>query len=68
MRKFSTDVRKDVNVKQVAAVDPTLRLFVPVKQATHQKTMRPGKTTKDHKSGAHKRRLENQFKRAMELG
>ena len=64
MRKFSSDVRKDVQVKQAPQENPGVRLFVPVAPAKYPKVMRPGKTAKDHRSGAHKRRLENQLKRA----
>ncbi len=65
MRKFKEDVRTDIKTKNPPKA--TVVGFVPIKfDAKKHKTMRPGKTAKDHKSGAHRRRLENQFKRAIE--
>jgi hypothetical protein len=64
MRKFKEDVREAI--KPYNPPTPTVVSFVPIKfDAKKHKVMRPGKTAKDHKSGAHRRRLENQFKRAI---
>lgn len=65
MKQYKTDVRKDINNKQPVSYDVVL--FKPVKHdPAKQRTMRPGKTARDKKSGAHNRRIVNQIKRAME--
>lgn len=67
MKNFKTDVRKDIKVNNPAAPVPSKVIsFIPVKHAaTKQRPTRPGKTAKDHKSGAHARHLQNQINRAI---
>ena len=64
MKLYKGDVRKDIKVNNPAA--SVVISFIPVKHAaTKQRPMRPGKTAKDHKSGAHARHLQNQINRAI---
>lgn len=65
MRRYKEDVRKDINAKQPQTSSVTM--FKAVRPSSNQKVMRPGKTAKDHKSGAHARRIMNQITRASEL-
>lgn len=65
MKNYTTDVRKDISTKSLPK--DTVTLFKPVRHdPTKHKIMRPGKTAKDHKSGAHSRRIINQIKRIKE--
>lgn len=63
MKQYKTDVRKDIKVSNPAAPTPSKVIsFIPVTLKSGKRTiMRPGKTAKDHKSGAHARRLRNQI-------
>ena len=69
MKQYKGDVRKDIKVSNPALSSPSKVIsFIPMKHAPIKgKVMRPGKTAKDHKSGAHARRLRNQIKRAVDL-
>ena len=69
MKQYKGDVRKDIKVNNPALPSPSSVIsFVPVayNPAKQKSVMRPGKTAKDHKSGAHARRVHNQIKRASE--
>lgn len=68
MKQYKTDVRKDIKIVNPAAPTPSKVIsFIPVAfKSAKRAVMRPGKTAKDHKSGAHARRLRNQIKRAVE--
>lgn len=60
MKHYVEDVREEQTKSTVIMFQKTK----PPRDG--QKIMRPGKTAKDKKSGAHARRIQNQITRAME--
>ena len=64
MKTYKTDIRKEIKIHQPQV--SSVVSFVPVKHnPTKNKIMRPGKTARDHKSGAHQRHIQNQIDKAI---
>ena len=64
MRQIKEDVRKEIKVHQPQV--SSVVSFVPIKHnPIKNKVMRPGKTARDHESGAHQRHIQNQIDKAI---